>query len=71
MVIGGSMDLSSSVVNSLKSINGSAANDLSNEAFAVLVKSVFDSFIIDSKSGEFNLNLDTETIGNLDIFESE
>ena len=63
------MELSSNVIKSLKAINGSggSSGDLSNESFQVLVKSVFDSFIIDSKSGDFNLNLDTATIGKFSI----
>jgi hypothetical protein len=57
------MDFNSNLLNTLKCISNES--QFSNEAFEILVKSVFDSFIINSKNRKLELYLDKKTIGNL------
>ena len=57
------MDFNSNLLNTLKCISNES--QFSNETFEILVKSVFDSFIINSKNYKLELNLDKKTIGNL------
>ena len=64
------MELSSNVLKTLKCLSGSYENksNFTNETYAILIKIVFDSFIINLKKGNFELTLDTKTIGQLKIF---
>ena len=55
------MDLNSNLLNTLKCISNES--QFTNEIYEILVKSVFDSFIINSKNYKLELNLDKKTIG--------
>ena len=64
------MELSTTNLNTLKCLSGTYNNGstFSNETYTILVKSVFDAFVINSsKKGKFELNLDTKTIGNTQL----
>jgi hypothetical protein len=56
------MELNSNLIKTLKCLSGST-QDFSNETYSILIKSVFDSFIINKKNGNFELYLDTKTMG--------
>ena len=52
------MELNTNVLSSLKCLA-----DSSNDFFAKLIQSVFETFLINAKSGSFELNLNTNSIG--------
>ena len=64
------MELSSNVLKTLKCLSGSYENkpNFTNETYTILIKIVFDSFIINLKKGNFELTLDTKTFGQFKFF---
>jgi hypothetical protein len=52
------MELSTGVLNIVKSLA-----DLPNDSYSKLIASVFETFLINTKTGGFDLNLDIKTIG--------
>lgn len=52
------MELSTGVLNIVKSLA-----DLPNDSYSKLITSVFETFLINTKTGGFDLNLDIKTIG--------
>ena len=57
------MELSTSILNGLKCV----AN-FPNDFFSNLIKSVFETFFINTKTGKLELNLDTSAIGKFFFF---
>ncbi len=52
------MELSTSILNGLKCL----AN-VPNDFYSTLIKSVFETFFLNTKTGSLDLNLDTSSIG--------
>lgn len=65
------MELSASVLNTLKVVSGSEQmlnkrpdeKKFTDESFATLIRYVFDSFVINTRTGSFSLDLDSQEIG--------
>lgn len=54
------MELSTSILNGLKCLV-----NLPNDFYSMLIKSVFETFFINTKTGSLDLDLDTASIGNV------
>ena len=62
------MELSSNIINTLKCFNGSNDKKINDKLFETIIENVFQSFLINSKNGNFEINLEKNNIGNLFSF---
>lgn len=58
------MELNLNTIDTLKCLSGST-QDFSNETFSILIKSVFDSFVVNLNNAKFEMFIDSKTIGLL------
>ena len=57
------MELNSNILNTLKALSGSFENKFDDAAYANLLKLVFDTFVINMKTGDFELSFPKDKIG--------